>query len=165
MRKALTGLAGIVLATAAAAQPYGMGPGMMGGGYRMGPGMMGGYGMGPGMMGEGGGMGPGMMGWGPGWGSAGLGGLDLSKEQRDKIADIQGEVRRKQWDLMRAMHEQGWHMADAWHDGNFDEPAARKAFDAMTALRKSMFDLSVDAWKRIDAVLTPAQREQLKRGR
>jgi Spy/CpxP family protein refolding chaperone len=33
----------------------------------------------------------------------------------------------------------------------------------MTTQRKAMFDLMIDAQKRIDAVLTPAQREQMKR--
>jgi Spy/CpxP family protein refolding chaperone len=165
MLKLATGLAVLALATTVAAQPYG--PGMMGGagpggwdgGY--GPGMMGGWGggYGPGMMG--GGMGPGMM-WGPGGGA--LADLDLSKEQRDKIAEIQGEVRRQHWAMMRGMQQQEWHMADAWRDdGSFDEQAARKAFDAMTAQRKAMFELMLDARRRIDAVLTPAQREQLKR--
>ena len=43
-------MAGALLAGAALAQPYGMGPGMMGGGggYGPGPGMMGGYGGGGG---------------------------------------------------------------------------------------------------------------------
>lgn len=154
MLKLATGLAALALATTVAAQPYG--PGMMGGGR---PGGWGGGG--PGMMGGGGGMGPGMMG-GPGGGV--LADLDLSKEQREKIAEIQAEVRRQQSALMRGMQQQEWHMADAWRDdGSFDEQAARKAFDAMTAQRKAMFDLMIDAHKRIDALLTPAQREQLRR--
>lgn len=164
MLKLSAALAALALATTVAAQPYG--PGMMGGagpgagGYGYGPGMMGGWGdMGPGMMG-GGGMGPGMMG---GWGGGAFADLDLSKEQRDKIADIQGDVRRQHWAMMRSMQQQDWHMADAWRDGSFDEQAARKAFDAMTTQRKAMFDLMIDAQKRLDAVLTSAQREQLKR--
>ncbi len=51
----------------ATAQPYGYGPGMMGGGYGPGYGMMGGYGYGPGYM-MGPGYGPGMMGYGGGYG-------------------------------------------------------------------------------------------------
>ncbi len=115
--------------------PGGMGPGMMGGygqgygpGYGMGPGMMGGM-MGPGMMGGmmggfGQGMGPGMM-----WG---YGALDLTDEQRARIAEIQQDVSRKQWELMGKVHEQ-------------------------------MFQTMLDARKRMDAVLTREQREQLKR--
>lgn len=156
MLKLAAVLSALVLATTVSAQPYG--PGMVGGG---GPGGWGGgYGPGPGMMG-GSGMGPGMM-WGAGGGA--LADLDLSKEQREKIGEIQSEVRRQQSALMRGMQQQEWHMADAWRDdGSFDEQAARKAFDAMTAQRKAMFDLMLDAHKRIDAVLTPAQREQLRR--
>ncbi|HJV51190.1 MAG TPA: hypothetical protein VJ652_07020 [Noviherbaspirillum sp.] len=85
--------AALILSTAAvSAQPYGMGPGMMGG-YGMGPGMMEGYGMGPGMMG-GYGMGPGMMGgYGPYHGMMGgnwMGGVEgaipnLSSDQRAKL--------------------------------------------------------------------------------
>lgn len=172
MRKfamASTALA-LALATTVAAQPYGpgmmggAGPGGWGGGY--GPGMMGGGwggGYGPGMMGGWGGMGPGMMMWGGG-GADGLADLDLSKEQRDRIAEIRNDVRRQHAAAMRGMQQQEWHMADAWRDdGSFDEQAARKAFDAMTAQRQAMFDLMLDARKRIDAVLTPAQREQLRR--
>jgi hypothetical protein len=76
--------AAVVMAAPVQAQPYGPGPGMMGG-YGPGYGMMGGYGpgygmMGPGMMGPGygggmmGGYGHGMMGgYGPGWMMRGYG--------------------------------------------------------------------------------------------
>ena len=78
---------------------YGPGSGMMGGpggGMMGGPGggMMGGPGMGPGGMG----MGPGATGMGPGaCGDAGRGmgfgaGLELTDEQRAKIADIRRET-------------------------------------------------------------------------
>ncbi|MBI3056139.1 MAG: hypothetical protein HYY77_19175, partial [Betaproteobacteria bacterium] len=71
---------------------YGMGPGMMGG--MMGAGMMGGHGAGYGM-------GPGMMGgYGP------EADLNLTAEQRGKIAKIRDDARRKQWDLMGKMHDE-----------------------------------------------------------
>ena len=186
-----------LVAAPAWSQPYGMGPGMMGGygpGYGMGPGMMGGYGpgygMGPGMMGSYGpgygmgpgmmggygpgyGMGPGMMGgYGPGYGmgpgmmgGCGPGGYgygipDLTNEQRAKIGAIQDESARKQWALMGSMQELMWNR-EVYSDGKFDENAARKAFDAMTGLRKQMFENSLEARKRIDSVLTPQQRKQL----
>jgi Spy/CpxP family protein refolding chaperone len=160
---------------------YGMGPGMMGGyggygpGYGMGPGMMGGYGgygpgygMGPGMMGgyggygPGYGMGPGMMG---GYGGYGYGyGPDLSAEQRAKIAEIQQGAFRKQWELMDKMHEEGGPMYQAFGSGAFDEKAARKAYQQMAEAQKEMFELSLETRKKIDAVLTPEQRQQMSRG-
>ena len=165
-----------------------MGPGMMGGagpgggygpGYGMGPGMMGGYGpgmMGPGMMGgygPGYGMGPGMMGGGPGYGMGpgmmggygprGYAALNLSDEQRAKISAVQQESSRKQWDLMGKMQEQGFGMHQLFELGKSDDAAARNAYQAMADAHKQMFEASLDARKRIDAVLTNEQREQLKR--
>ena len=135
-----------------------MGPGMMGGygpgGYGMGPGMMGGYGPG------GYGMGPGMMG---GYGPGGYGGLNLSDEQRAKIAALQQEVSRKQWDLIGKMHEQGYHMDQFNAPGTVDESAARKAYQVMSDAHKAMFETMLESRKRIDAVLTNEQREQLRR--
>lgn len=158
------GIAALTLAAAASAQPGRMGPGMMGwgggwgggpGGCDVGPGMMwggGGFGMGPGMMG------PGMMGGGP-WGWRGAG-IDLSAEQRAKIRDIETEVGRKQWDLMRGIHEQAWKS----EPGANDEQAERRFYEAMAAAHKQMFENALDARKRIDAVLTAEQRERLQRG-
>jgi Spy/CpxP family protein refolding chaperone len=191
-RKLLAASAALLLGTATAAysQPYGgMGPGMMGGygpgggqgygqgqgygpgygpGYGMGPGMMGGYvpgyGMGPGMMGgygQGYGMGPGMMGgFGPGFGY----GVDLGDEQRAKISAIQQELAQKHWEQMGSMHQQGGPMSQAFGPGPIDEKAARKAYEAMAEAQKQMFEISLQARKRFDAVLTPEQREQMGRG-
>jgi len=153
MKRALlaAGVASLVVAAAASAQPYGPGGGY-GPGYGMGPGMMGGYGGGYWM-------GPGMMG-----GYGGLYGLDLSAEQRAKISEIQREQFGKQWELMGKMQQQGGPMQEAYASGKFDEKAARKAFDVMSELRKQMFEASLQAQKRIDALLTPEQREQLRGG-
>ena len=169
-RKLLAVTAAAMLGTAAAAfsQPYGMGlGGGYGPGYGMGPGMMGGYGpggMGPGMMGgygQGYGMGPGMMGgFGPGFGY----GVDFSDEQRAKISAIQQELAQKHWEQMGSMHQQGGPMSQAFGPGPIDEKAARKAYEAMAEAQKQMFELSLQSRKRIDAVLTPEQREQMGRG-
>lgn len=128
---------------------YGMGPG---GGYGMGMGP--GYGAGPGygMMGPGGfGMGPGMMG---GWG---VYPLDLTGEQRASINQIQREFRGRQWPLMQQMHELMWTDSP-------DEQAQRRSYDQAAALQKQMFENMLEARKRMDGVLTPQQREQLRRG-
>lgn len=139
------------LAMAASAQPFG--PGMMGGG----PGLM--MGGGYGMMGRGG-MGPGMM-----WGNLdqAYAGLDLSADQRSKIADIEEQASRSMWQLMGTMHEQGYRMGHMMDASPLDDADARKAYDAMAATHKAMFELQLDARKRMDAVLTPQQREQLRR--
>jgi Spy/CpxP family protein refolding chaperone len=148
---------------------YGMGPGMMGGygpggGYGMGPGMMGGYGRGYGY-----GMGPGMMG---GYGPGGCGGygygwenLKLSDAQRTKIDKILEDSARQRWELMGKMHEQGWKMRELYASGKADDAALKQAYDTMSAMRKSMFENNLETRKKIDAVLTKEQREQLRGGR
>ena len=158
---------------------YGNGPGMMGGygGYGMGPGMMGGYGgygMGPGMMGGYGGygMGPGMMGgyggygMGPGmYGPHGLGALDLSDEQREKLAKIQEGVADKHWQLMGQIREQNFKLRDQLASGNADDAAVGKTLKSIESLREQMWSSGLDAWKQVDGVLTKSQREQLQRFR
>jgi len=64
---------------------------------------------------------------------------------------------------MGAMHEQGYHMHGMFGPGALDEAAARKAFQAMAETQKAMFEMQLEARKKIDAVLTPEQREQLRR--
>lgn len=151
-KRTLMILASCIFSTTSAwSQPgmggYGMGPGMMEGNGR---GMMGGYGHGPGMM-DGCGQGS----WGPKV-------SDLTTEQQNKMAAIQKEFRQKQWMLMEKMHEDAGP-GNFYQGGKFDERAARKAFDARTNLHKQMFENSLDTHKRMDAVLTPKQREQLQR--
>ena len=145
-------VASVVLSGAAVAQPYGGGAGMMGG-YGMGPGMMGGYGGGYGM-------GPGMMG---GYGIEAYAGLKLSTEQRKKITAIQQETSKAMWQQMGTMHEQGYHMQGMFGPGALDEAAARKAFQTMQESQKTMFAMQLEAHKKIDAVLTKEQRDQLRR--
>ncbi|HSD54188.1 MAG TPA: Spy/CpxP family protein refolding chaperone [Burkholderiales bacterium] len=145
---------------------YGMGPGMMGGygpGYGMGPGMMGGYGygMGPGMMM--GGWGPGMMGFGGGM-MGGLWQLDLTDAQRQQILKIQDDVRRKNWDLMGKTLDEDSKLRDAYaSSGKRDRAAIVAAYKRIGDLRQQRIENSLEAAEKIEGVLTPQQRDQLKR--
>ena len=123
----------------------GMGYGM--GGYGAGYGMMGGYGGGPG--------------WEEGCHSDAGPALNLSSEQRAKLDDIQRDLWNRQQALMVRMHDQDFHMHDLYAPG-VDEARARKAFDAMTAARKEMFEASLEAGKRMDAILNDEQRKLLR---
>ena len=153
LKNVLAGVAATVaLAGVAGAQPCGMGPGMMGGyggGYGMGSATMGGYGMGPGMM--------------SGYANDAYAGLDLRPEQKKTIAGIQEQASNAMWQLMGTMHAQGYHMQGMFGPGPVDEAAARKSFQTMTETQKAMFELQLDARKKIDAVLTKEQREKLSR--
>ena len=166
LRKTLSGAAligAMIVGTTALADPpqggygpgYGMGPGMMGNygpGYNMGPGMMGGfgpdYGMGTGMMG----------------GYANRSDLNLSAEQRSKIAKIQNDVRRKHWEIMGKVHDEQALMNEQYYSEQRDDAALSKSYRNMSELRHQMFDLSLSAQKQIDAVLTKEQRDKMKGG-
>jgi Spy/CpxP family protein refolding chaperone len=144
-----------------------MGPGTMGGygGYGMGPGTMGGYGgygMGPGTMGGYGGygMGPGMM---YGYGD-GAGGLNLSDDQREKIAKILEGLSTKHWELMGKMQDQQFKLRDLVASGKADDATIGRAYKNVETLRQQMWASGADARKQMDAVLTKEQREQLQRG-
>lgn len=129
-------------------------------GPRYGPGP--GYGMmergapGWGMRGPGAMVGPGFMG---GWGGLPA---DLTADQRRRIAEIQREQRSRQWPLMQQMHELLW-AAEAGEVGVLDEQAQRRRYDSLLALEKQMFENMLESRKRIEAVLTPQQREELRR--
>lgn len=140
---------------------YGMGSGMMGGygpGYGMGPGMMGGYGPG---YGHAYGYGPGMM--MGGYGMRGLWALDLKDAQRAQIAKIQDELRKKNWDLAGKSQDELANLRDAYAAPKRDRNAIIAAYKRIDELRLARIQNSLDAYDKIDAVLTPEQREQLKR--
>jgi len=179
--------AALALAPSAQAQGYGMGPGMMRGygpgggmmgpgGYGMGPGMMGGYGdyeTGPGMMGPGGGMmGPGMMGGygdyetGRGMmGDYGLGQvsrLDLSDQQRDQINKLRDQLRRQHWDIMGKMMDERSKLQDLYAEDKPDPEKIGAVYDEIAKLQKEMVQTRIETRNKIQDVLTPQQREQLK---
>jgi Spy/CpxP family protein refolding chaperone len=153
-------VAGLALGLSACSQPgsmgWGSGPSTMGGGPAMmgsGPSSYGydygyGMGMGMGMMGS-----PGAMGWG-------LERLDLSADQRARIAATHDELQQRLWASMQAMHAESGPMP-AWTD----EAAQHQRFGQMSALHKQMFDAHLEARRRILEVLTPAQRQQLTTGK
>jgi len=126
----------------------GYGPGMMGGGY--GPGMMGGYGPGYGRGGRG---------FGPG---GGLAALDLSAEQRDKIAAIQEENRRKNWDAMGQVRAEQFKLRQMFNADKIDSNAVAEQQKKVDELRRQMLKSRVDARNQVAAILTPEQRKQFR---
>ena len=144
--------------------PYRWGPGMMAGpggpGSGWGPGYRGGFGMmgGPGM-------GAGMMGYGMGFMSPRtLAALDLTEAQRKQVVAVQDEVRKKNWAAMGAMQDEMVKVRDAfWAGEKRDRAAILAANKRMFEIRQQMLENSLDAADRIEQVLTPQQRAQVKK--
>ena len=159
------------LAAAGAVMAQGYGPG---GGY--GPSMMGG-GYGPGMMGDayGGGMmhdeyGPGMMdgrhggmaGFASGAGMMGLGALDLSDDQRDKVFAIHEEARTKNFSTMTRMRAEQYSLAKMYRADKADPNAIGEQQKKVDELRREMIRSQVQTRNDIQALLTPDQKKQLR---
>ncbi|BAU49265.1 hypothetical protein SVA_2717 [Sulfurifustis variabilis] len=157
-----------------------MGPGMMGqGGWGMGPGMgmMGPGMMGPGMMGQGGwgmspgmGMGPGMMGgmgmgWGPGTGAGPFAMLDLSDEQRQRIAKIQEDVRKRHWNTQGKILEEQARLSELYGAEKPDAKQIGQAYGNIAKLQQEIIEGNVQAQNQMLDVLTKEQREQLTQWR
>lgn len=156
----------------------GYGPGMMGGGPGYGPGMMGGgpgYGPGRGYgprggYGAGGGYGPGGCGagFGPGRGF-GAGGflesLNLSDEQREKIAAIQEAQREKNWGTMGQMRSEMFKLRRLYFADNADANAVAEQQKKVDELRRQMLKSRLEGRKQVEAVLTEEQRKQFRQYR
>lgn len=167
MRKRI--LATAVLATTLLAAPCAAlaqgGPGYgPGGGYGWGPGMMGG---GPGMMG------PAGPGWGredggPAWGRGGFGpggglaALNLTVEQQEKVAAIQEENRRKNWDAMGRVRSEQFKLRQMAFGEKIDPAAFAEQQKKVDDLRRDMLKSRVESRNQIDTVLTPEQRKQFR---
>jgi Spy/CpxP family protein refolding chaperone len=144
----------------------GMGPGMMQGPGSGGGGMGPGRGMGPGggMMGPGGGMGSGGGMMGPGSGPGRLAQLALNESQRSQVFKIQDDLRRKNWELLGKTQDEQAKLRDAYYaSGTRDRAAIIAAYKRIGELRVQRIENSLDAAEKIEAVLTPQQREGLKR--
>lgn len=137
--------------------PQGM---MMQGSGGYGPGMMGSCD--PEMMGHMGSSGRNMMG-GYGHGMMGYRSLNLSKEQRTKINQINDDTRKKHWELMGRMQELSSNVRNLYDADKWDAIEIGKAYQKIFDLKRQMIESSVEAHNRKDAVLTKEQREQLKK--
>jgi Spy/CpxP family protein refolding chaperone len=101
--------------------------------------------------------GMGMMGLGP------IGRLDLNDTQHQQVLKIEDELRRKNWDVMGKMQDEMAKLRDSMWSGKRDRAAILAANKRMSDLRQQMLENSLDARDKAEAVLTPQQREQLRR--
>ena len=160
-RKLTAMAAGAVLAlaigsSAVAQQGPGYGPGP---GYGYGHGMMGGRGPGDGY-------GRGMMGgYGPGGGygaGAGLAALNLTDEQREKIARIQEDNRSKNWNTMGQMRGEMFKLRQMYYGDKLDSNVISEQQRKVDELRRQMLKAQIETRNQVASVLTPEQRQQFR---
>jgi len=173
-RSIVAGMLALALSAGAFGTALAQGPGQGGGpgygpGYGGGSGMMGGPGWGPGMMGGGPGYGPGGGrgagggqawgggGYGPGWG---LATLNLTDEQQQKVAAIQEENRRKNWDGMGQVRAEQFKLRQMAFSEKVDANAIVEQQKKVDDLRRNMLKSRIEARNQVDTILTPEQRKQ-----
>ena len=154
LRKTLTAailIGGTVLGASALADPPQ-------GAY--GDGMMGSDGQGPGMMG---GHGPGMMGGGPGMmGMPMYAALDLTDEQRAKVARIFEEMRKKNWDAMGKVMDETAILRDLYNAPTHDPAAIGRQTVKIAEMKRPIIESMVTAHDQVDALLTTEQKGRLR---
>lgn len=79
--------------------------------------------------------------------------VELTTEQRAAIDAIHEVMWRAEWDVMGDMQALMWNTLGPRGQGGYDE---------MIALRREMLAVLDEARTRIDAVLTPEQRDRLR---
>ena len=88
--------------------------------------------------------------------------LNLTAEQRRRIAKIEANLRHAHWDLMGKIQDQESQMNEQFNSEQRDDAALSKSFRNISDLRNQMFDLSLHAETEVDAVLTEEQRAKLR---
>ena len=97
----------------------------------------------------------------PGINPAALASLKLTADQRNRLTEIERDLKRKQWKLVGAIRELRWKQQDAFKAAEVDVDAVRRNYEETSALRKQMFDLALDGRKRVEGVLTKEQRAEV----
>ena len=145
--------AGPAPAQAPQGMPGMMGPGMMGPGTTMGPGMMGPGTMHHEMMGSG------MMRSGPGFGRNALRALNLSDEQRDRIARIMEETRRASWNVLGELMSERFALRDLYRADKMNIDAVLEQQRKVDDLNRQLLKTRLEAHGRIQAMLSPEQQK------
>ena len=88
--------------------------------------------------------------------------LNLTAEQRRRIAKIEASLRHAQWELMGKIQDQEAQMNEQFNLEQRNDAALSKSYRNISDLRNQMFDLSLHAETEIDTVLTEEQRTKLR---
>lgn len=93
------------------------------------------------------------------------GGLDLSADQMSKIDKIRDETRKKHWDLMGKMMDEGVRLRELRNAEKPDPAVIGKQYAKIQDLRRQMLEQSIDAENHMEALLTKEQKDQFRKMR
>ena len=99
-----------------------------------------------------------MRGFGPG----GLAALNLNAEQSEKIAAIQEQNRRKNWDAMGQLRSETFALRRMYWADKVDSTAYANQQKKVDELRRQMLQSRLETRNQIEALLTPEQKKQFR---
>ncbi len=88
--------------------------------------------------------------------------LDLSDEQRSKINKLSDELRHKNWPTRGLIMDESAKLRDLYGADKRDPSAIGKEYQKIFDLERQMIEAMIDTQNRIEELLTPEQRAQLK---
>ena len=91
--------------------------------------------------------------------------LDLSDGQRKKIRELQRELRPKAFALDDKIEDTSDQLFKLYREEKRDPKAIGKVYDEIFKYRREKIELLIDYGNQVEAVLTDAQRQQIKKFR
>lgn len=137
-------------------------------GWQTAPGMINNQNTGPGDLAEAhpGMMGPGTLGGycpacGMRFGTGSYFGLNLNKDQSKQIAQIENQARAQQRELMSQLRHAQNKLHELDYAGTRDPSAIYSQLSKIDGLQRQMFEANLNARRKVQALLTPEQRERV----
>jgi len=87
--------------------------------------------------------------------------LDLNDRQRKEIRAITRELRAKVWEIEDKIEDTSDELFTLYGGKHRDSKAIGKVYDKIFDLRRQKIELSIDAGNRVEAILTPEQRQNM----
>ena len=97
-----------------------------------------------------------------GGGQGVLASLNLTDEQREKIASIQEQSRAKNWAAMGEVRTEQHKLRGLYRADKLDADKIAEQQTKVDELRRQMLKSRVEAHNQVAAVLTPEQRKELR---
>ncbi|OGS94515.1 MAG: hypothetical protein A3H31_00500 [Gallionellales bacterium RIFCSPLOWO2_02_FULL_57_47] len=88
--------------------------------------------------------------------------LDLSDEQRSKIVKLSDELKHDNWATKGLIMDESAKLRDLYAADKRDPSAIGKEYQKIFDLKRKMIEATIASQNRVEAVLTPEQRTQLK---
>jgi Spy/CpxP family protein refolding chaperone len=88
--------------------------------------------------------------------------LSLSEEQRSKISKLSDELKHDNWAKQGLINDETAKLRDLYEADKRDPAAIGREYQKIFDLKRQMIEAYIDTQNRIDEIMTPEQRAQMK---